>query len=85
MGGRMKPDILDRLHSALTMRPGTADSDVNVLALPVDVPYGDVSDAISEIQKLRADIILMRSITGKALDGGVASLSEIKKEIRNVK
>lgn len=47
------PDIVERLQRALVMRPGTSNSDINVLNLPVDVPYGDVWDAIKEIERLR--------------------------------
>jgi hypothetical protein len=54
----MKPDVIERLRATLIMRPGTADSDVNVLAIPVSVPWGDVEDAIKEIERLRATLRL---------------------------
>lgn len=52
------PDVLTQLEEAQASfehtRPGTADSDVNVFALPVSVPYGVVMRAIKEIERLRS-------------------------------
>jgi len=49
-----QPDILDCLREAVnTPRPGTADSDINVFALPVTLTYGVVERAIREIERLR--------------------------------
>jgi hypothetical protein len=58
----MKPDILERLKAAMVMRPGTSNSDVNVLALPLETTWGDMSDAIAEIERLRADIIVLNQM-----------------------
>lgn len=55
---RVKVDIVDRLRNAgyLNQRPGTADSDVNVFALPVQITYGDLTLAILEIERLRSQL-----------------------------
>jgi hypothetical protein len=51
---QVRVDILDRLKKAGEMRPGTANSDVNVYATPVSLTWGDVDAAVKEIERLRA-------------------------------
>jgi hypothetical protein len=50
---QVRVDILDRLKKAGEMRPGTANSDVNVYATPVSLTWGDVDAAVKEIERLR--------------------------------
>ncbi len=51
---KARVDILDHLKKAGEMRPGTANSDVNVYAQPVHLTWGDMDAAIKEIERLRA-------------------------------
>lgn len=55
---RRGPDIVKRLEETLlgAMRPGTANSDVNVYALPIEVATGHLYQAIDEIKRLRGII-----------------------------
>lgn len=52
---RIMHDVLEDLNELLTkqMRPGTADSDVNVFAIEYPVPYGLLIRLHDEIVKLR--------------------------------
>ena len=61
---RHSQDILTALREVLKQeqRAGTADSDVNVFALPVSVPRVAIEAAITEIENLR-------SLVGKAQAG----------------
>lgn len=47
-------DILDRLREAMELRPGTADSDVNAIDIPVPIHRDLLRDAIAEITRLRS-------------------------------
>jgi hypothetical protein len=58
----MKPDILERLKSYMTLRVGTGNSDVNALAVPLQITWGDAADAVNEIKRLRADIIILKQM-----------------------
>jgi hypothetical protein len=51
-----KLDILEELNKVLGNRPGTANSDSNVLAQNIPVPYYVLSDARAEIDRLRRRI-----------------------------
>lgn len=77
-------DVIERLRDALNdaMRPGTADSDVNVYALSVAVSRGDLEMAIAEIDRLRATITNLQHIAGKASIDGHA-FAQNKKAIRD--
>lgn len=47
-------DILLEIDEAMhAKRPGTANSDVNVFALPVEVTYGLLNRIVDEIKRLR--------------------------------
>lgn len=53
-----KTDVLDDLCSLRSLRcngrAGTASSDINVFAIPIEVPLCVVDAAIEEIERLRA-------------------------------
>ena len=53
-------DIVDELKeyvaAAKLLRPGTADSNINVFALPVEVHTGVLERAIAEIEHLRSKV-----------------------------
>jgi hypothetical protein len=52
-------DILEELDEDMhCKRPGTANSDINVFALPVEVTYGVLIRAVDEIKRLRASLPL---------------------------
>ena len=53
-------DIVEVLKEALNRRPGTADSDVNVFAIPVTIQWGDVVRAYEEIERLRDEVVYWR-------------------------
>lgn len=59
---RSRTDIIEELEAAkdMGMRPGTSNSDINVFAEPVQLPYGVVARAISEIRRLREKVALQR-------------------------
>lgn len=46
-------DILEELDNVIGNRPGTANSDINVLAMNVSVPYYLLVRVRSEITRLR--------------------------------
>lgn len=46
-------DHLTEAEKCLGCRPGTADSDINVLALAVEVPFWVLYDLIVEVKKHR--------------------------------
>jgi hypothetical protein len=51
---RMPRDVVEEIQEAMACkRPGTANSDINVFALPVEVTYGLLDRAIREIERLR--------------------------------
>lgn len=75
-------DIVDRLKSAIDRRAGTADSNVNALAIPVEVMWGTVTDAIAEIVRLRATIEQLRLVAGPVSIDAV-TFSDIKKFAKN--
>lgn len=75
-------DIVDRLQTILTtsMRPGTADSDVNVFDLPIEVTRGDVERSIREILQLRATIAQLRAVAG-SVSVDSFSYADLKKDL----
>lgn len=72
-------DVIERLRAALNnaMRPGTADSDVNV---PVEVARGNLEMAITEIERLRATIANIQQFVGAASVDGL-TFAQIKEVI----
>ncbi len=76
-------DIVERLRKAIDRRPGTADSDINAFTIPVEVRWGDVTDAIAEIERLRSTIESLRQIAGAAsVEMPLMTFADIKKEIK---
>ena len=71
-------DIIDKLTSAAN----DDQTSYEVADDTVRVGCNMLKEAAAEIRRLRADIVLMRSIVGKALDGGTASFREIKNASR---
>lgn len=79
-------DIVERLRKSIDRRAGTGDSDVNAFAIPVEVRWGDVTDAIAEIERLRATIESLRQIAGAAsIELPLMTFADIKKEVRDGK
>lgn len=76
-------DIVERLRKSIDRRPGTGDSDVNALAIPVEVRWGDVTAAITEIENLRATIASLRQLVGAAsIELPLMTFADIKKQAR---
>jgi hypothetical protein len=63
-GIKVRPDIVKRLRESMTnnMRPGTADSDINVFALPAVTTWGILESAIREIERLRHELNAAQNI-----------------------
>ncbi len=69
-------DLLEELRACKSiLKPGSADSDVNVVDPPYEVPYALMRRAIAEIERLR-------SVAGAVSDG--ESMAEFKKRASGV-
>ena len=63
-------DIVEVLKEAFNRLPGTSNSDVNVLAIPVPVQWGDIDLAIAEITRLREEVSYWRNTARARAHGG---------------
>ena len=51
-----RKDIVETLREILSLRPGTANSDVNVFDIPCEVPLGVLYRCLDEIERLRKPV-----------------------------
>ncbi len=75
----MAEDIVERLRLMLP-KPGTGNGDINAVFVAT------ISDAIAEIERLRADVVITRQMSGfKEVAGAVSegqSFSDLKQSLR---